>query len=300
MTVSEISFKFHKNKRWLYRHLPKLTEAGLLLTGKKNDEKANKDVITYRCSFDLTPSSIPTWGEICDYVDSLIPELVEKNEKSEHEKSEHDKIFSIPKKGVKTDKTDKTPSLFLPSKYGEKLLKRWLCQGFARLSQPPSCCKIALVVTGVSIPFSRRVLTVFPVLTYFLRERDKEKYSRYLDYKEKSPKNKIIKQKEFNSHEQKPPSLDVTKHDTISGSTSKIDVATSKISGSLSSELTSELMGDVCLNDKIRELKEFISREQKALRKVWYDSLVSCFSESFISRCIEAGLLIKLPDGSFE
>jgi len=54
-----------------------------------------------------------------------------------------------------------------------------------------------------------------------------------------------------------------------------------------------------CLDDKIKALKEFILREKKALRKVWYDSLVSCFSESFISRCIEAGLLIKLPDGSY-
>jgi len=127
-----------------------------VIAGKRFDYEANKDVITYRCSFDLSPTSIPTWGEICDKVDSLMAEIEKDINR-----------FSTPQKGVKTDKTVKTPIFFL--------LKRWFCQGFAKLSQPPSCCKVVMVVTGVSIPFSRRVLTVFPVLTYYLRERNKDK-----------------------------------------------------------------------------------------------------------------------------
>jgi hypothetical protein len=98
-TVSEIFLKFYKNKRWLYRHLPKLTEAGLLLTGKKNDEKANKEVITYRCSFDSKPSSIPTWGEICDEVDSLLPEVTNKT-------------ISTPQTPAKPTKLSKPPYFF--------------------------------------------------------------------------------------------------------------------------------------------------------------------------------------------
>jgi hypothetical protein len=53
------------------------------------------------------------------------------------------------------------------------------------------------------------------------------------------------------------------------------------------------------LAGKIGELREFITREEKALRKVCYKSLKSKFSESFISKCIESGLLIKRGDGSY-
>jgi len=259
MTVNEIFLKFYKSKIWLYRHLPRLTQLGLVVAGKKFDDQANKEVITYRCSFDLTPSSIPTWGEICDKIEALLPEVIGETEKS------GDKIFSTPKKDEKIKKTEKNSPFFL--------LKRWFYQGVIKLKKPSDYGSVYQVFSHVEIPFSRRVLSVFPVFSIYLRERQK-KYVKFLEHKENTLENEVVEQKKL---QKKGIPLDMTKHDTKNDETKLLH-----------------------LDDKIKELKEFISREKKSLRKVWHKSLKSKFSDDFINQCIERGYLIKLPDGSFE
>ena len=53
------------------------------------------------------------------------------------------------------------------------------------------------------------------------------------------------------------------------------------------------------LNEQINDLKLFCFKEKKAHRKIWYDSLKSCFSEIFISKCLKSGLLKKLPNEEY-
>ena len=72
MTVDDIFVKGAKSKDWYYRHLPKLCETGLIITGKTYIEKANKEVKTYQYAPEENPNAIPTWLGIGKKLEDII------------------------------------------------------------------------------------------------------------------------------------------------------------------------------------------------------------------------------------
>lgn len=203
MTIKEIEVKCDPSKQWLYKHLPKIASTGLIEKNKTFNEKANKDVITYKYA-DLNPFSIPTWNEIGNKIEEIIN---------------------------KTYKTNKTKE--------DLLLESWFSTANIKPIKPKNEDGFYLVFHGYKIPFNRKVLTVFTVLTDFLCKSNNKRYEKY--YKE----------------------------------------------------------NDLSLHEKINNLKEFISDEQKAKRKVWHESLKSKFDENFISQCLKSDLLMKLPNNEY-
>lgn len=51
-------------------------------------------------------------------------------------------------------------------------------------------------------------------------------------------------------------------------------------------------------NEKIKDLRDFIIREQKAKRNVYFESFKSKFSDNFILKCLQVGIIVKNPDES--
>lgn len=144
MTIADLEEKSAKSQRWLYNHLPRMTQNGLLIRRLILLESANKKVMHYQYDPDLNVEAIPTWDEI---------------------------ITEIMQTVNKTDKTNKTEA--------SQRLEKWFCTHDAKLTKPDDTENgCSLVLHGLAIPLNREVLPVFTVLHGFLKERGKrfEKY----------------------------------------------------------------------------------------------------------------------------
>ena len=150
MTIRELGLNFDKSPDWLYKNLPRLVETKLIKKGKKFDDNANKEVITYQYAPEQNPNAIPTWNEIQKKIEKIIN---------------------------KTKKTTKTTP--------ESLLERWFYDNEIKPIKPKNG-GFSLVLFGLIIPFNREVLLVFAVLGSFLRERDEKRYRRYYEERESS------------------------------------------------------------------------------------------------------------------
>jgi len=140
LTVKELFLhpKFNHSKMWLYRHLPKITDLGIIEKTSKDSDQANKTVDAYVYT-DVNAKALPTWNKI---------------------------IALIKQVGVKTVKTVKTKN----TSTEEKDLIKWF-------SQPV----LKPVFTALLKPANREVLTVFTVLTNFLKEINEKRYSKYYE-----------------------------------------------------------------------------------------------------------------------
>lgn len=140
MTVKELFLhpSFNHSKMWLYRHLPKITELGIIKKTSKEIDDANKKVDAYVYT-DINARALPTWNKIID---------------------------AIKKVDVKTVKTVKTKN----KSTEENDLIKWF-------SQP----MLKPVFTALLKPTNREVLTVFTVLTNFLKESNEKKFGKYYE-----------------------------------------------------------------------------------------------------------------------
>lgn len=150
LSVSEIFHFSSKSKDWLYRHLPRLIEHGLIERGSKFDEKANKNVDTYKLVSCLNPNIIPTWQEI------------------------HQQCNEILNQNIKNTKNTKKTKL---SSIEGNDLQKWFSDVLRKPRKPKSLEKLVFLQLGK--PFNREVLRVFLVLGSFLRDKDNKRYNKY-------------------------------------------------------------------------------------------------------------------------
>ena len=152
MSVNEIFLKCDHSKKWLYEHLPSLTSTGLVIKNKRKSDEANREIDTYQFA-DVNPYAIPTWNEIVAKIERIIEKTV-NTEKCENNITE------------------------------ETEFENWFFHN-VKIAKKPNSTLAILHFSGGKIPLNGKVFSVFPKISYFLRERDEKRYRKY--YEEKEP-----------------------------------------------------------------------------------------------------------------
>lgn len=232
MSVSEIFFKCDKSKKWLYKHLPNLVETKLVIKTSRDDVNANKKIDVYQYAPDKNFRAIPTWDEIQRKIEKIIEN---------------------------TGKTEKTTN--------NNSLERWFFLNGIKPKKPKGG-GFYLVFSDWKIPFNRRVLSVFSVLTNYLRESDENRYRKYYE-KGYSEKNKKEDQQKI---------LDTVQNEE----TDLIDRSENE-------------KKEPSQHEKILEVKDYCLKVQEKGLNPSHPALVDHFDENTISKLIESGQLNKIP-----
>ncbi len=148
MSVNEIFLKCDHSKKWLYEHLPSLTSTGLVIKNKRKSDEANREIDTYQFA-DVNPYAIPTWNEIVAKIERII-EKTGNTEKCENNVTE------------------------------ETEFKNWFFHN-VKIAKKPNSTLVILHFSGGKIPLNGKVFSVFPKISYFLRERDEKRYRKYYE-----------------------------------------------------------------------------------------------------------------------